>query len=82
MRGAHLERRQAVEHVGLAVQRAEVRPEPLVGAAHEEVRVDGPDVDRGMRRVRDGIDEGQRPDFVRPGDDLGTGFTVPTALLA
>ena len=70
MGGADLERRQGIEDVGLAVQRAEVWPEPLVGAAHEEVGVERLDVDRAVWRVRDGVDVGQRPDLVGPGDDL------------
>ena len=69
--GADLERRQRIEDVGLAVQRAEVRPEPLVGAAGQEVGVERLDVDRAVRRVRDGVDVGQRPDLVGAGDDLG-----------
>jgi len=59
-----LEGRQAVEYLGLAVQRPEVRPEPLVRAADEEVRVERPDVDGAVRCVGDGVDVGQRPDLV------------------
>ena len=54
----------------LAVQRAEVRPEPLVGTAHEEVRVERADVDRAVWRVGDGIDVGECTDLVSPRDDL------------
>ena len=70
MRRTDLERRQRIEDGGLAVQRAEVRPEPLVGAAHEEVGVERLDVDRAVRRVGDGIDVGQGADLVGAGDDL------------
>ena len=66
-----LERRQAIEDLGLPVQRAEMRPEPLVGRADEEVRVERLDVDRAVRRERDRVDVGQRADLVRARDDLG-----------
>ena len=70
MRGPDLERRQAVEYLGLAIQRAEVRPEPLVGAAHQEVGVEGADIDRAVRRVGDRIDVGQGADLVGARDDV------------
>ncbi len=69
--GPDLERRQAVEDLGLAVQRAEVRPEPLVGAADEEVGVERLDVDRAVGRVGDRVDVRQRADLVGARDDLG-----------
>ncbi len=68
-RGPDLERGQPIEDLGLPVQRAEVRPEPLVDRRHEEVGVEGPDVDRPVRRVGDRIDVGHRPDLVGALDD-------------
>jgi hypothetical protein len=79
-RGPDLEGRQCVERRGLAVQRAEVRPEPFVRAADQEVGVQCLDIDRRVRRVGDGIDIGQCPDLMRPRDDLADRVDRPDSV--
>ena len=63
--------RQRVEHVGTAVEHADVGPEELVDRAGEEVGADGLDVDREVGRRVDGVDVGQRPGLVGAADELG-----------
>ena len=65
-----LVRRQRVERLGPPVQHADVRPEELVDRAGEEVRPDGLDVDRQVRRGVDRVDVGQRARLVRAPHEL------------
>ena len=66
VRRAHLVCRQLVEHRLAAVQRTEVRPEPLVRRADQEVRAQRLHIDGAVRRIRDRVDIAQRADGVRP----------------
>ena len=58
-------RGQPLEELAPAVEHAEVRREELVRAGHQEVGLQGRDVDRQVRRGVHGIDVGDRADGVR-----------------
>jgi hypothetical protein len=73
-RRARLVRPPLPGHLGPAVSDAEVRAAELVRRADQHVGADGPDIDRLVRRVVDGVHPGQRPGVVRePAHAAGVG---------
>ncbi len=68
---AHLVGGQTVQHGGFPVERPEVRPEPFVDGADQEVGVDGAHVDGAVRGEMHRVDVRERAGRVGSLDDLG-----------
>ena len=69
-RGLELVREELLEDRRIGAQHADVRAEPLVGAAGDHVRAEAGEVVAAVGRGVDGVDVDARADAVRGGDDV------------